>query len=462
MTPSPTRTAAASCPATCAGGSVASPASTPTSTIAVTGQPRGRRGVRRPPAALARPRPGPAHRHPGRTAPGRPARLVGLGQRQRRPHLAIGGVNVAPRPGDVVLYTPAWGGNTPGRRRHRTRRAVHRRDRGDRRHDAASRSSASAASRADPGRRRRPGRQRIGVRHPPRARPPGPPPAASTASSTSGSAPPSTPSRASAATPPSCADGQPAFPDVDDSFTRARHPRSLVGWNPAGEVVLVTVDGGRADASGMTLARGRRPPRRPRRHRRLRLRQRRRHLRRRRRGPEPPGRRQRPRRRRRPKAGRWHRGTWSARRSTPSWSWPSRPTRRRRRPPPTRVGRQARHRRHHGHHRPGQAHDRRRRLGAGHRRPGGAGAATAAVRAAGRRVDILRNPNTKRPRRQTGKNGKGKKDKDGEEEEYAGDPSIPDWNDIKPLPLRRPRPVPPSCRPSTRSSATRAPSGPAA
>jgi hypothetical protein len=43
--------------------------------------------------------------------------------------------------------------------------------------------------------------------------------------------------------------------------------------------------------------------------------------------------------------------------------------------------------------------------------------------------DILRNPTTKR--RQTGKGDKGKKSKDGpEEEEYAGDPSIPDWNDI--------------------------------
>ncbi|HET9772797.1 MAG TPA: phosphodiester glycosidase family protein, partial [Acidimicrobiia bacterium] len=48
--------------------------------------------------------------------------------------------------------------------------------------------------------------------------------------------------------------GQPAFADVDDSFTRGRHPRSLVGWNAAGEVLLVTVDGGRPDASGMTLA----------------------------------------------------------------------------------------------------------------------------------------------------------------------------------------------------------------
>ncbi|HYH51981.1 MAG TPA: phosphodiester glycosidase family protein, partial [Acidimicrobiia bacterium] len=49
--------------------------------------------------------------------------------------------------------------------------------------------------------------------------------------------------------------GQFAFPDVDDSFTRGRHPRSLVGWNATGEVVLVTVDGGRdGAASGMTLA----------------------------------------------------------------------------------------------------------------------------------------------------------------------------------------------------------------
>jgi hypothetical protein len=43
--------------------------------------------------------------------------------------------------------------------------------------------------------------------------------------------------------------------------------------------------------------------------------------------------------------------------------------------------------------------------------------------------DILRNPNTKRPRRQTGKAGKTKKNKDGQEE-IGADPSIPDWNDI--------------------------------
>ncbi|HEV7863249.1 MAG TPA: phosphodiester glycosidase family protein, partial [Acidimicrobiia bacterium] len=49
-------------------------------------------------------------------------------------------------------------------------------------------------------------------------------------------------------------DGHPAFPDVDESLTRDRHARALVGWNPSGEVVLVTVDAGGDGASGMTLA----------------------------------------------------------------------------------------------------------------------------------------------------------------------------------------------------------------
>jgi hypothetical protein len=44
--------------------------------------------------------------------------------------------------------------------------------------------------------------------------------------------------------------------------------------------------------------------------------------------------------------------------------------------------------------------------------------------------DILANPGTKRAHRQTGKNSKGKKNKDGQEEVFAGDPSIPNWNDI--------------------------------
>jgi len=43
--------------------------------------------------------------------------------------------------------------------------------------------------------------------------------------------------------------------------------------------------------------------------------------------------------------------------------------------------------------------------------------------------DILRNPNTKRPRRQSGKGAKGKRTKDGTDE-AAAEPSIPDWNDI--------------------------------
>ena len=45
--------------------------------------------------------------------------------------------------------------------------------------------------------------------------------------------------------------------------------------------------------------------------------------------------------------------------------------------------------------------------------------------------DILKNHATKRPRRQTTKRGKGKTAHDGEaEEEFTGDPSIPDWSDI--------------------------------
>ena len=50
-------------------------------------------------------------------------------------------------------------------------------------------------------------------------------------------------------------DGKRWFADADDDFTRGRHPRTMVGWNPAGEVVLVTVDGREPGLSvGMTLA----------------------------------------------------------------------------------------------------------------------------------------------------------------------------------------------------------------
>lgn len=49
-------------------------------------------------------------------------------------------------------------------------------------------------------------------------------------------------------------DGQRAYPDVADGFTRSRNPRTLFGWNKAGELFLVTVDGRRDDADGMSLA----------------------------------------------------------------------------------------------------------------------------------------------------------------------------------------------------------------
>ncbi|MGH9035717.1 MAG: phosphodiester glycosidase family protein [Acidimicrobiia bacterium] len=50
-------------------------------------------------------------------------------------------------------------------------------------------------------------------------------------------------------------EGRRWFADVDDNFTKGRHPRTLVGWNPAGEALLVTVDGRQPEVSvGMTLA----------------------------------------------------------------------------------------------------------------------------------------------------------------------------------------------------------------
>ena len=50
-------------------------------------------------------------------------------------------------------------------------------------------------------------------------------------------------------------DGKRWFTDAADSFTRGRHPRTLVGWNPAGQIVLVTIDGRQPEVSvGMTLA----------------------------------------------------------------------------------------------------------------------------------------------------------------------------------------------------------------
>lgn len=45
------------------------------------------------------------------------------------------------------------------------------------------------------------------------------------------------------------------FGDAANDFTRGRQPRTLVGWNPAGEKLLVTVDGRQPETSvGMTLA----------------------------------------------------------------------------------------------------------------------------------------------------------------------------------------------------------------
>ncbi len=167
--------------------------------------------------------------------------------------VAIGGVNVAHHPGEVVLYTPAWGSTTPGGAEIEL--------------VVRSTGAIGALGAITP--------VQIGGAR----RDPGQIPADGAVLAASGSASAvlqEFADRAAAGSINSVLDlrirssvdvvesvggyptilqgGQPAFADVDDSFTRARHPRALVGWNPAGEVVLVTVDAGRDGASGMTLA----------------------------------------------------------------------------------------------------------------------------------------------------------------------------------------------------------------
>lgn len=49
--------------------------------------------------------------------------------------------------------------------------------------------------------------------------------------------------------------GARAFPDNPDSYTRGRFARTIAGWTPAGELLLVTVDGGSpGHSAGWTLA----------------------------------------------------------------------------------------------------------------------------------------------------------------------------------------------------------------
>jgi len=49
-------------------------------------------------------------------------------------------------------------------------------------------------------------------------------------------------------------DGKRWFTDPGDNFTQGRHPRTLVGWTPGGDTLLVTVDGRQPEVSvGMSL-----------------------------------------------------------------------------------------------------------------------------------------------------------------------------------------------------------------
>jgi hypothetical protein len=167
--------------------------------------------------------------------------------------VAVGGVNVDSHPGDVVLYTSAWGGTTPdGADTELVLRGAGgvgtigtttpleivdvRSDAGPIPSDGAVLAASGSASAtlheladlAAAGRISRTISLRIRT-------------AVDVVESVGGN-------------PTVLQGGHPAFPDAGDDFTRARHARSLVGWNPAGEVVLVTVDAGHDGASGMTLA----------------------------------------------------------------------------------------------------------------------------------------------------------------------------------------------------------------
>ena|GEM_PF-1495528 len=167
--------------------------------------------------------------------------------------VAVGGVNVDPRPGDVDLYTPAWAGDTP---------------------DGADIELVLQATGPVGAIGATTALQITGVRSDP-----GPIPAGGAVLAASGSASAALHAladRAAAGTisptlelsirtaldvvesvggnPVILAGGHPAFPDAGDSFTDDRHPRSLIGWNASGEIMLVTVDGGRDGASGMTMA----------------------------------------------------------------------------------------------------------------------------------------------------------------------------------------------------------------
>jgi hypothetical protein len=167
--------------------------------------------------------------------------------------IAIGGVNVDPIPGAVVLYTPAWGGDTPGG--------------ADTELVVRATGAVGSIGATTP-------LEIVGVRSDA-----GPIPADGAVLAASGSAAATLHGFADRAdagaishslnlqittgvdvveslggNPILLQDGHPAFPDTADSSTQDRHPRVLVGWNPAGEVVLVTVDGGRPDAAGMSLA----------------------------------------------------------------------------------------------------------------------------------------------------------------------------------------------------------------
>ena len=221
---------------------------------AVTGAAGGRRRVRRPSPPLARPRTGAAHRDPGRAAPGRPARLVGFGHRQRRPHRRRRRRQRRPPPRRRHPLHAGLGRQHARRGRHRADRALRRQRSARSAPPPRCRSSAFAAT---PARSRptAPSWPPAGRRRPPStSSPTGPPPATSAAPSNSASAPRSTSSRASAVTRRSCGTGSPPSPT---STTASPGPVTPGLWwdgtRPVRSCSSPSTPGA-AGASGMTLA----------------------------------------------------------------------------------------------------------------------------------------------------------------------------------------------------------------
>ena len=170
--------------------------------------------------------------------------------------LTLAGVNVAAAPDGLTLYTAAYGPAlaTPGPatvvgfRNVEPVGALRARaddDGGD--HSACWEQPAGGAPEPDSGRRRRARRPGPGRRGAALLCGAGCRPGRSAAGRSSASTPQAGVAESLGGSPILIRDGARWFADAANDFTRGRQPRTLVGWNPAGEKLLVTVDGRQPD-----------------------------------------------------------------------------------------------------------------------------------------------------------------------------------------------------------------------